>query len=204
MTNDDAGKGLDHVWQGLGGAQAANDEAEPVLQDLRTIMHMAGESYRGEQRLDVSNEVADTVRFAQASILWRERLTPDSDVTFHLNHEYVPTVSGRVLWIASDFLCLVNDRYEYLVNLDGIVMAAGLSSVVRAVTSSAATDHMDSIWLGGVCEDQLQASWYVAARHVVVGRCTRLGLDAIDVYADSLEVSLMRTHLVAVRISVRH
>lgn len=178
----------------------ASEGADRVLADLRSIMQQAGEQYHGEQRLDVSHEVADTVRFAQASMLWQERVTPHVQLKFHLAHDYLPVIEGHVLWVSTRFLCVNDDQYEYLINLEQVVSVTGLPSVGLAVTSSAVADHMDSIWLGGLLEDQQLASWYLSPNQVIVGRCTRLGLDAIDVRIDSTEMALMRAHVVAVRI----
>ena len=176
------------------------NRADYVLEDLRNIMQLAGEQYHGEQRIDVSHEVADNVRYVQASMLWRERITPHVQLKFHLAHEHLPDVAGRVLWVSADFLCATDGQHEYLINCEHIVAVTGLPSVAPAVTSSAVTDQMDSIWLSGLVEDQPLASWYLSSSQVIVGRCTRLGLDAMDVRIGSNEMTLMRMRVVAVRI----
>jgi hypothetical protein len=171
-----------------------------VLDDLRDIMQVAGQQYEGELRMDTSHEVSNTVRLAQASILWQERLATQVQLKFDLQHEHLPMITGQILWVTEQFLCLADDRFEYLVNLDCVVMVSGLPSVGVAVTPTSLTPHMDSIWLNNVLEDQQVASWYSASNHVLIGLCTRLGLDAIDVQTDQLSVTVMRKHLVAVRI----
>jgi hypothetical protein len=178
--------------------------ADDVLEDLRTIMQMAGEEYYGEQRMDLSHEVADTVRFAQASILWHERLTPQAELQVHLGHEHLPMVVGNVQWASEQFLCISNERHEYLVATEHILAVTGLASIGLANAPSPVTEHMHSMWLGSVLEDQESASWYLASNRVAVGECTRVGLDAVDVHLDALVMTLMLRHVVAIRISLRH
>jgi hypothetical protein len=171
-----------------------------VLKDLRNIMQIAGEEYKSEMRMDASHEVADTVRLAHSSMLWPERLSPHVQLKFQLHHEHLPVIAGQVLWFTQEFLCLADDRFEYLVNLDHVVMVDGLPPLGAPITPSALTPHMDGMWLNSLLDNQQIAHWYVASDRVLSGPCTRLGLDAIDVCADRLNVTLMRKHLVAVRI----
>jgi hypothetical protein len=178
-------------------------DMDRVLEDLRNIMQIAGEQYEGELRMDASQEVSDTVRLAQASIFWPERLAAQVQLKFHLQHEHLTVITGQVLWVTEQFLCVADDRFEYLVNLDCVMMVTGLPSVGVAVTQTSLTTHMDSIWLSSVLEDQQLASWYIASTDVLVGLCTRLGLDAVDVQTDQHSVTVMRKHLVAVRIPLR-
>jgi hypothetical protein len=182
---------------------SGSHDPDNVLADLRGIMQQAGEQYYSEQRLDVSNEVADSVRFVQASMLWQERITPHVQLKFHLAHDYLPVVEGHVLWVSRRFLCVRGGQHEFLINLEHIVAVTGLPSVGLAVTSSAVIDQMESIWLGGVLEDQQLASWYVSLDQVFVGACTRLGMDAVDVQTDRLSVTVMFKYVVAVRIALQ-
>jgi hypothetical protein len=71
-------------------------EHDHVLEDVRAIMQVVGEQYLGEQRIDVSNEVADTVRLAHASTVWTERVTPEVQLVLHLQHEHLPSIVGQM------------------------------------------------------------------------------------------------------------
>ena len=194
----------DPIGQDAGSASwAAKQGAEYVLEDLRSILQEAGEQYQGELRIDASNEVADTVRFVQTAMPWSDRISNHAQLKLHLQHEDLPVIAGQILWVSAQFLCMVDDRYEYLVNLEHVLMVSGLPSVGAVKASSAVTTHMGSIWLSGLLEDQQLASWYVAPSQVLFGVCTRLGLDAVDVQADRLRATLLSKHIVAVRIALQ-
>jgi len=102
--------------------------------------------------------------------------------------------------MAAQFFCLTTENYEYLINFDHVMSVSGLPSFGLALQPSAITNQMDSVWLSGLLEDQQSASWYLASDVAVVGSCTRLGLDAIDLRVDSDDITLMLKQLVAVRI----
>ena len=194
----------DPIGQDAGSSSSsAKRGADYVLEDLRSILQEAGEQYKGEQRIDVSNEVADTVRFGQTAMRWWERIRNPDQLKLHLQHEDLPVIAGKILWVSERFLCMVDDRYEYLVNLEHVLMVSGLSSVGAIAVPSSVAQHMDGIWLGGLLGAQQLASWYVSSRQVIVGICTRLGLDAVDVQADGLGTTVLSKHMVAVRIAVQ-
>jgi len=175
-------------------------EADRVLEDLRLIMQVVGAEYEGEQRIDVANEVSDSVRFAQAAMPWRERISENALLKFHFAYEHLPAVEGQVLWMAAQFFCVTTQNYEYLINFDHVMSVSGLPTFGLAFQPSAITSQMDSVWLSGLFENQQSASWYLASDVVLVGSCTRLGLDAIDLRVDSDDITLMLKQLVAVRI----
>jgi len=178
---------------------AAPRNAEGVIAELRAVLNSAAEQYLGEQRVDVSNEVADTVRFNQASILWHERIPPRAALKVYLSHENLPLVVGQALWVSAQFLCLSDERYEHLINLEHIVAVSGLAYVTSTARPTPVAEQMNSIWFGGLLEDQQSASWFVSLNQVLVGPCTRLGLDAVDIRQGATDMTLIRGQLIAVR-----
>jgi hypothetical protein len=196
MNEDFAPAGPDSDPMSPGAANGV----EPVLEELRTIIQLAGDRYHGEQRMDTANEVVDTVRFAQATMSWRERITPAAILEIHLAHDQLPVIKGHVLWATDWFLCLADERHEYLVNTRNVVMVSGLTSYAVPNAPSAVADQLDSIWLGGLLEDQLLATWYLASNQVLAGRCTRLGIDAVDVISGTASFTALLQQVVAVRI----
>jgi len=185
-------------------ASTLDNQVQPtdqVLNEVQEVMQLAAAEYAVEQRLEVSHEVADTVRFAHAAMPWQDRLSPHVQLKFSLANEQLPSVEGRVLWRAKQFVCVASDAHEYLVGLAHIRAISGLPVQGAQMQTNALTDRMDGVWLTGILEEQIVASWFMGQGHMHVGSCQRVGLDAVDVACHSEHLTIMLSHLVAVRIS---
>ena len=183
--------------------QCADRDQQPnnVLNEVQAVMRLAAAQYAVEQRLEVSHEVADTVRFAHAAMPWQDRLSPQVQLRFSLASELLPIVEGHVLWHAKRFLCVASGMHEYLVGLAHIRTVSGLPVQGMPMQANDLTDQMDGVWLAGILEEQIVASWFVGNEQVHSGLCQRVGFDAVDVVNHSQQLSIILNHLVAVRVS---
>jgi len=176
-------------------------QSDRVLNEVQAVMDLAAAQYAVEQRLEVSYEVADTLRFAQAAMPWQDRLSPNVQLRFSLASEQLPFVEGQVLWCAKQFLCVISGAHEYLVGFAHIRAVSGLPVQGMPMQANAFTDRMDGVWLAGILEEQSAASWFIGNDQVLSGYCQRVGLDAVDVACHSEHLTIMLNHLVAVRVS---
>ena len=173
-----------------------------LLDALDNVISQAHADLASEERMDLAQEVAETVRHEHLRVYWRDRMGDmRQDLTLHILHDAIQTISGSVAWVTQDFLELYAATGRYLISVDSVWAISGLSASATISSPSELDAQFASIWLHNLCDQQVAATWFVGQETILTGHCLRIGPDAIDIEHKGTVVSLLSKKLCAVRIS---
>lgn len=171
-----------------------------IIAELNRVLQQASEEMESEERLDLTYEVAETVRFEQSHISWLDRLRNTAGtLEVRLNHRQLPNVFGEVRHLADPFVILENSTTQFLINFEFVVAIAGLNVLSQRTVSPDSINWLDSVWLHDLTERRQISSWYLAGDQVIEGFCLRVGFDSIDIESRSKTITLPKRSIVACR-----
>lgn len=171
-----------------------------LIAELNRVLLEATEEVESEQRLDLSYEVLETVRFEQAHTSWLDRLrNTRSSLELRLTHAQLPSVFGEVKHLADPFLILENGPSQYLVNLDCVYAIAGLSDRSQIVTKPDAINWLDNVWFHDLTDQKQVSTWYLHGDQVIEGVCVKSGFDSIDIETNSKVFTIPKRSIVSGR-----
>lgn len=176
------------------------DFESSLITELNRVLLQAAEEVESEERLDLTYEVLETVRFEQAHISWLDRLRNTANsVELRLPHSHLPLVQGEVRHLAVPFLILENTTTQYLVNSDFVSAASGLSELSQNPTKLDAINWLDNVWFHDLTDQNISSTWYLVGDQVIEGACQRTGFDSLDIETNSKVVTIPKRSIVANR-----
>lgn len=176
--------------------------ASELLNALENVISRAHDDLASEARMDLAQEVAESVRHEHLNVYWRDRVGDiRKNLTLHIRHDSVPTISGSVSWIAQDFLEVYSTSGLYLISIDAIWAISGLSTSATIANPHGLEAAFANAWLHDLCDQHIDATWFIGDGNMIFGKCLRVGPDAIDIQHQGHTLSLLHKHLRAVRIS---
>ena len=180
---------------------AHEQPAFELLNALENVISRAHDDLASEARMDLAQEVAETVRHEHLNVYWRDRVGDTrQELILHIRHEAVPKISGSVSWIAQDYLELYATSGIYLISIDAVWAISGLTKSATIANPTGLEAAFANAWLHDLCDQHIEATWFIDDGNVIVGKCLRVGPDAIDIQHQGHVLSLLRKHLRTVRI----
>ena len=171
-----------------------------IIAELNRVLLQASEELESEERLDLTYEVAETVRFEQSHISWLDRLRNTAGtLEVRLNHRQLPNVFGEVRHLAEPFMILENSTTQFLINFEFVVAIDGLNELSQRTVSPDSINWLDNVWLHDLIERRQISSWYLAGDQVIEGFCLRVGFDSLDIESRSKVITLPKRSIVACR-----
>jgi len=171
-----------------------------LVSELNQVLLQAAEEVASEERLDMTYEVLETVRFEQAHISWLDRLRNTSSlVELRLAHNNLPLAVGEVRSLADPFIVLESLTTQFLINFEYVVTASGLNDLARNQSSPDAVSYLSSIWIRELADHNQTSTWYLAGDQVIEGLCVRIGFDSLDVESNSRVFTIPKRSIVAIR-----
>jgi len=181
---------------------AHEQPAFELLNALENVISLAQDDLASEARMDLAQEVSETVRHEHLFVYWRDRMgASGKNLTLHIRHDSVPTITGSVSWIAQDYLELYSTSGIYLISVDSVWAISGLSTSATIANPNGLEAAFSNVWLHNLCDQQIDATWFIGDGNMIFGKCLRVGPDAIDIQHQGQTLSLLHKHLRAVRIS---
>ena len=176
------------------------DFESSLITELNRVLFQAAEEVESEERLDLTYEVLETVRFEQAHISWLDRLrNTASSVELRLSHSQLPLVQGEVRYLADPFVIVENMKTQYLVNADFVSAASGLSELSQNPANPDAINWLDNVWFHDLADQNISSTWYLVDDQVIEGACRRTGFDSLDIETNSKVVTIPKRAIVANR-----
>ena len=174
------------------------DFESSLITELNRVLFRAAEEVESEERLDLTYEVLETVRFEQAHISWLDRLrNTSSSVELRLSHSQLPLVQGEVRYLADPFVILESMKTQYLVNADFVSAASGLSELSQNPAKLDAINWLDNVWFHDLADQNISSTWYLVDDQVIEGACRRTGFDSLDIETNSKVVTIPKRAIVA-------
>ena len=171
-----------------------------LITELNRVLLQAAEELESEERLDLTYEVLETVRFEQAHISWLDRLrNTASSVELRLAHAHLPLSHGEVRHLANPFVILENATTQYLVNVDFVTAVTGLSELSQNFTNPDAINWLDNVWFHHLVDQSISSTWFIAGDQVIEGSCRRTGFDSLDLETNTKVITIPKTSIVASR-----
>lgn len=173
-----------------------------VIYELMQVIRQASDSIAVEQQIDEGFEVADSVRFEQSAIDWQSRI-PDQTIPVKIRtiNRWLDLIEGNVIHHSSDAMILKNTFHTYLVLTESVTAVQNLLTKIRTFDPAVVDDFLLTIWLHGIVDQQILATWFFSIGETLEGYCIRVGKNAVDVRCNSGTFTLPFGQLVAVRIS---
>lgn len=173
-----------------------------LLDALENVISLAHEDLVSEAQMDLAQEVVETVRHEHMSVYWRDRVgDARTETTLHILHEAIPTISGSVSWVTPEYLELVSPNGIYLISVGWVWAISGLSSNATITDSGVLDAQLANTWLHDLSDQHIDATWFIGEEKIIVGKCMRIGPDAIDIQNQDRIMSLMSKKIGAIRIS---
>lgn len=171
-----------------------------LISDLNQVLLQAAEAVESEERLDLTYEVLETVRFEQAQISWLDRLRNTAgSVELRLAHAHLSRIAGEVRHLADPFMILDNSTAQFLVNYEYVVAAVGLSDLSQNHSTPDAINWLDNVWFHNLVEHRVTSTWYLMGDYIIEGLCRRTGFDSLDIETNSKIVTIPKQAIVANR-----
>jgi hypothetical protein len=171
-----------------------------LVSELNQVLLQAAEEVASEERLDLTYEVLETVRFEQAHISWLDRLrNTSSPVELRLAHTNLPLVIGEVRALADPFIILENSTSQLLINFEHVVAISGLSDLARSQASPDAVSYLSNVWLRELTDRNEITTWYLAGDQLIEGLCLRIGFDSLDIESNSKIFTIPNRTIVAIK-----
>jgi len=171
-----------------------------LVSELNQVLLQAADELASEERLDLTYEVLETVRFEQAHISWLDRLRNTSNsVELRLAHSSFPLVFGEVRSLTEPFIVMENSTTQLLINFEHVVAASGLSELSRNHSSPDAMSYLSSVWIRELIDQNQISTWYLVGDQVIEGFCLRIGFDSLDIESNSRTFTIPKRSVVAIR-----
>jgi hypothetical protein len=171
-----------------------------LVSELNQVLLQAAEEVASEERLDLTHEVLETVRFEQAHISWLDRLRNTSNsVELRLAHSGLTLVLGEVRGLTETFIVMEDLTTQLLINFDHVVAASGLSDLSRNHSSPDAISCLSSVWIRELIDQDQTSTWYLVGDQVIEGLCLRIGFDSLDIESNSRIFTIPKRSVVAIR-----
>jgi hypothetical protein len=180
------------------------EEPDSILfNELRLVMGDAYADFMSESRLDMDYEVAETVRYEQGQISWRDRTrTSDCEIEVFLAHPELPRVTGSLASQSSDFLILKSHLFQYLVNSNFVSAVRGLHDLATINTQFDSVSWLENVWFHDLCDRIVEVNWYLVSGQVMQGHCIRSGFDAVDISGGDSTFTIPKSAIVAARVPI--
>ena len=181
-----------------------NNEFESQLfNELSQVLGEAFSEVESETRLDLDYEVAETIRYEQGQISWRDRArNSDGELEIHIAHSELARVTGSLIHQSGDFLVVSSNLAQYLINSNSISAIQGLSGLAKLSSGPDSISWLENVWFHDLCDRIVEASWYLLGGTVIQGSCVRSGFDAIDVTTREKQITIPKSAIVVARIPI--
>lgn len=177
------------------------DSESQLFQELSQVLGEAFLDVESESRLDLDYEVAETVRYEQGQVSWRDRArNSDTELEIYLSHPELPRLNGSLTHVSGDFIIVNSKPAQFLINSNSINAIAGLDDLATISTRPDSISWLENVWFHDLCDRIVDASWYLTGGQVVHGQCVRSGFDAIDVVCGGKVLTIPKVAIAAAKI----
>lgn len=179
---------------------AENSESR-LISEFQQLLGEAFLEVEGESRLDVDYEVAETIRYEQGHVSWRDRARNSrAEIEIMVAHPGLPRVSGTLSHLSTDFLILKNDYEQYLINTSAISSIQGLSNLANLENRFDAISWLEGVWFHDLIDRCVPVTWYLIGGQTISGVCVRSGFDAIDIAERDTQFTIPKAAIVAAKV----